>query len=52
MTSASLLASATERTVSPSASAFAFDLLPSWRPTTTFTPLSFRFSACACPWLP
>ena len=32
--------------------AVAFDLLPSWRPTTTETPLSRRFCECACPWLP
>src|ERR1035441_4034278 len=39
-------------TVSPSAFAFAADFDVAWRPTTTLTPLSRRFSACACPWLP
>ena len=28
---------------------FAFDFEPSYKPTTTFTPDSFKFSAWACP---
>ena len=51
-TSAALVASATERTWKPSRSATALERLPAWRPTTTLWPLSFRFWAWACPWLP
>ncbi len=51
-TSARFAASSTGRTVSPSAFAFAADFDVAWRPTTTETPLSRRFRACACPWLP
>ena len=48
-TSASATASATVFTVSPASSAF-FQLFdPSRSPTRTSTPLSFRFSECACP---
>ena len=50
-TSAAFTASATGITFNPLCSAF-FHELPSRRPTMTLTPLSFRFSACACPWLP
>ena len=49
MTSAQAAASGPETTVKPSASAFAFDRLPSCNATCTWTPLSFRFKACACP---
>src|SRR5664279_2247761 len=52
MTSARFTASSTLSTVSPSAFAFAADLDVACNPTTTETPLSRRFSACACPWLP
>ncbi len=52
MTSASAAASAGVFTVTPSACAFARERLPAGRPTTTFTPLSLRFSAWAWPWLP
>src|SRR5437762_222317 len=48
-TSAHFAASAGVVTVSPWPSALPFDLLVSDRPTCTFTPLSFRFSACAWP---
>jgi hypothetical protein len=40
------------RTVSFSASARARERLPSGRPITTLIPLSRRFRAWACPWLP
>ena len=40
-------AAAMSITLRPAASALAADLLPSRRPTTTCTPDSFRFSACA-----
>ena len=52
ITSAALAASAVVMTLSPAASALAHDLLPGYRPTTTSTPESRRFSACAWPWLP
>ena len=52
MMSAAFAASAVFITVRPSASAFAFELEPSYSPTITSRPLSCRFSACACPWLP
>ena len=42
-------ASATVSTLSPAARAFSADLLDAGRPTTTSTPLSCRFSACAWP---
>src|SRR5256885_3240620 len=45
-------ASAKDATVRPASSAAAADGLPSRNPTTTSTPDSCRFSACACPWLP
>ena len=48
-TSAHFAASAGVVTVRPWPSALLFDLLVSDRPTCTFTPLSFRFSACAWP---
>src|SRR5579871_6045293 len=51
-TLAAFAASAVDITLSPAASAFAHDLLPGYRPTTTSTPESRRFKACACPWLP
>ena len=47
--SASRTASPVGNTRSPAASALAFDFEPSRRPTTTSTPESFRFSACAWP---
>ena len=50
--SARRAASSTGRTVKPSAFARAADVEVSWRPTTTATPLSRRFWAWACPWLP
>ena len=50
--SAPWAASATSRTVSPSAWAFARERLLPGRPTSTSTPLSRRFSAWAWPWLP
>src|ERR1035441_3259129 len=50
--SARLAGSSAPRSVSPSAFAFAADFDVACRPTTTLTPLSRRFSACACPWLP
>ncbi len=49
MTLAHLAAAAMSITLRPAASALAADLLPSRRPTTTCTPDSFRFSACAWP---
>ena len=52
MMSAAAAASAAVITLRPSASAFAQDLLPSYRPTTTLQPLSFRLRAWAWPWLP
>src|ERR1035437_639753 len=53
MTTAALFAaSSTLSTVSPSPLAFAADFDVACNPTTTETPLSRRFSACACPWLP
>ena len=52
MISAALAASAVEVTPSPSASARARDRLPSLSPTITSNPLSLRFRAWACPWLP
>ena len=52
MMSAILAASALVMTFMPWASALAQLLEPSYRPTTTFTPLSFRFSAWAWPWEP
>src|SRR5271169_5271489 len=51
-TSARRAASSTLSTVSPSAFAFAADFDVACSPTTTLTPLSLRFSAWACPWLP
>jgi hypothetical protein len=39
-------------TASPAASAFARLLLDAGNPTQTFTPLSFKLRACACPWDP
>src|SRR5450759_3971074 len=50
--SARFAASSTLSTVTPSAFAFAADFDVACSPTTTDTPLSRRFSACACPWLP
>ena len=47
ITLAHLAASAIDITVSPAFSALAFDDEPSRRPTTTWTPLSLRFSAWA-----
>ena len=52
MISAFLAASAAVYTLNPCASAFAQDLLPSYRPMMTLHPESLRFSAWACPWLP
>ncbi len=48
-TSAPLTASATSLTCRPAFSALLHDAPPLRRPTVTFTPLSFRFSACAWP---
>ena len=48
-TSAACTASAMVRTLSPASSAFGALDEPSRRPTTTSTPESFRFSACAWP---
>ena len=42
-------ASATSLTVRPAFSALLHEAPPLRRPTVTFTPLSFRFSACAWP---
>ncbi|CPU64570.1 Uncharacterised protein [Mycobacteroides abscessus] len=50
--SAHAAASATDLTSKPSSWAFATDLEPSRRATTTSTPESRRFWACAWPWLP
>jgi len=50
--SPSLAASAIDVTRSPSALAFSTDDESSRSPTTTFTPESFRLSACAWPWDP
>ncbi len=53
MASAHFAASATDMTFRPSASTFLAVAEPGRRATTTFfTPESFRFSACARPWLP
>ena len=52
ITSASLQASAVDRTRRPAASAFAHELDPSRSPTRTSTPESFRFRAWAWPWEP
>ena len=49
ITSAHFEASATDSTRSPAAFALSADLLPGCSPTATSTPLSWRFSACACP---
>ena len=51
-TSPSEAASATEVTRRPSPFAFSTDDESSRSPTTTSTPESFRFSACAWPWEP
>ena len=51
-TSAWAVASATVATFRPAASALAQDLLPLYRPTVTSTPLSFKLSEWAWPWLP
>ena len=50
--SAALTASGTVATCNPSFSATFQDLLPSYKPTITSIPLSCRFNAWACPWLP
>ncbi len=50
--SARSAASFTSRTVRPSAWARARERLAAGSPTSTSTPLSRRFSAWACPWLP
>ena len=52
ITSASAAASFGVFTLSPSACAFARERLLAGSPTITSTPLSFRLSACAWPWLP
>ena len=49
MTSAHFETSATSPTSRPAACAFARDRLVAGSPTFTLTPLSFRFSAWACP---
>ena len=51
-TSEDLTAFATVATSKPASLTLSQDLLPSYNPTTTSTPLSWRFNACACPWLP
>jgi len=51
-TSAAAAASVGVATVSPSARAALREDDPSRRPTITSTPLSARFCAWACPWLP
>ena len=49
MTSAQAAASAVGRTLKPASSALAFDFESAFRPTTTSTPESRRFSAWAWP---
>ena len=39
-------------TLNPCFSALGHDLLPSYKPMITSHPDSFKFNACACPWLP
>ena len=48
-TSAHFATSLTSPTVRPAACAFARERLVAGSPTRTLTPLSLRFSACACP---
>jgi len=52
MMSASFAASLIDFTVSPAFLAFSHEAPPSLRPTRTSMPLSDRFRAWACPWLP
>ena len=52
MISPACAASVTVMTLTPSVSALAQLLDPSYSPTTTSWPESLRFSAWACPWLP
>ena len=49
ITSPQALASGTDMTFRPAFFAFCTEALVGCRPTTTSTPLSFRFRACAWP---